>query len=56
MRKNVCSLQKEPYIKPEMEVYEVGLNGIVCISPDEYSQGGGGVYDNNSIWDNGGDY
>lgn len=50
-------ISKAPYIKPRVMVLEIELNGLVCSSPPIlYMLGGGGTYDEGSIWDNGEDY
>ena len=42
------------YIKPTANVYEVEIKGLICASPlQSYYNGGGGIYDNESIWNNG---
>lgn len=51
---------KRNYIKPVMGYYDVRMNSLLCSSPSDPSEqfylGGGGVYNDDSIWDNGDDY
>lgn len=51
------SLSKAHYNKPQMNVFEVELMGLVCTSPNMlYYLGGGGTYNDELIWSNGSDY
>lgn len=50
-------MHKTPYIKPQVIVFELKQNGLICTSPQMfYYQGGGGTYNEDSIWNNGDDY
>jgi len=53
--------KKPQYIKPEITICGVEIDGLICTSPNTLSNvsfysGGGGVYDGKSIWNNGDDY
>ena len=46
------------YVKPTTVVIEIRYSGLLCSSPDPnlnaaFFLGGGGSYDEGSIWDNG---
>ncbi len=48
---------RNKYFKPRMKVLNINMGNIVCSIPNIiFYEGGGGVYDNGSIWDNGEDY
>jgi hypothetical protein len=51
------NILKAPYIKPQVMVLGVKLSCLICTSsPLLYYIGGGGTYDEDSIWGNGEDY
>lgn len=48
--------QPEEYIKPAIEIVEIKYSGLICTSPGAnaaFFLGGGGVYDEGAIVDNG---
>lgn len=50
-KNNLCTAGT--YAAPACEAYSVRNVGVFCGSPNEYTSGGGGSYDNDTTNDNG---
>lgn len=43
----------EGYEAPQCKVYRITVESVIAGSPNEYTQGGGGTYDDDTTNDNG---